>query len=141
MQFLPLAPYFAVLMPRPDLLTTTSTQTQGADLFGDAPMPGVTLVGTSYSADTRWNFDGALRQSLSEDVLNLAQAGHGPFEPMLAYLAQPQDAQAPRRLIWEIPERYLPVGKKPAADVPTHTHSPAQLALGSTSSTSEARQP
>lgn len=141
MQFLPLTPYFSALMPEPDLLTVPSTQAQEADLFGDAPMPGVILVGTSYSADKRWNFDGALRESLAEDVLNLAQAGHGPFEPMLAYLDEPQDGQAPRRLIWEIPERYLPVGRKPATDKPESDEGHAQLALGSTSSTHAAPQP
>lgn len=109
MQFLPLAPYFSALLPQPDELVVRQTQAQSADLFGDAPAPRVALIGTSYSADARWNFDGALRQSLEQDVLNLAQAGHGPFEPMLAYLDQPRrEGPVPAHLIWEIPERYLP---------------------------------
>ncbi len=78
-------------------------------------------MGTSYSADRRWNFDGALQESLDQEVLNLAQSGKGPFEPMLAYLEHPPEGPAAARLIWEIPERYLPVPDKsmqkpPAAD-------------------------
>lgn len=144
MQFLPLAPYFSALLPRPDLLTArstvaVSTASTEADLFGDAPAPAVVLVGTSYSADGRWNFDGALRESLDQDVLNLAQAGHGPFEPMLAYLDKPQEGPAPARLIWEIPERYLPVGKKPAGHKPKSDEGHAQLALAPTSTTTVAQ--
>ena len=140
MQFLPLAPYFAALMPRPDLLSTRSTQAAStgsaeADLLGDAPAPSVVLVGTSYSADQRWNFDGALRESLGEEVLNLAQSGHGPFEPMLAYLDQPLEGPAPARVIWEIPERYLPAATKLAPAKPRGDEHPAQVATLGTATT------
>lgn len=110
-QFLPLAPYFSDLLPAPDVLAPSSTQLQTEELLGDAPTPQIVLVGTSYSADGRWNFDGALREVLAEDVLNLAESGRGPFEPMLAYLDNPPATPPPARLIWEIPERYLPAGK------------------------------
>jgi alginate O-acetyltransferase complex protein AlgJ len=142
MQFLPLAPYFSALLPQPDLLVATTTESQSGDLFGDAPAPKVALVGTSYSADKRWNFDGALRQNLEQDVLNMAQIGHGPFEPMLAYLDQPKkEGPAPAYLIWEIPERYLPISadkqrNKDGKD-PTHENgndAPAQVAFGATPS-------
>lgn len=111
MQFLPLAPYFAALLPAPDLLLPRTTSTEGGDLFGDAPTPQIVLVGTSYSADARWNFDGALREALAADVLNLAESGRGPFEPMLDFLALPVAEASPKRVIWEIPERYLPAGE------------------------------
>jgi alginate O-acetyltransferase complex protein AlgJ len=138
MQFLPLAPYFTALLPQPDVLVVRSTQSASADLFGDAPVPSVALVGTSYSADARWNFDGALRDSLGQDVLNLAQVGQGPFQPMRAYLDQPLGAgPAPAHLIWEIPERYLaaatdPRGKDADPQAPPRV-GPAQLALGAAS--------
>lgn len=131
MQFLPLAPYFSVLMPQPDTLSVATTQSESSDLLGDAPAPSVVLVGTSYSADERWNFDGALREALAEDVLNVAAKGHGPFEPMLEYLAQAgNDTPAVRRVIWEIPERYMPTASKKLKN----GESPAQVALGSTPS-------
>ena len=122
-QFLPLAPYFAALLPAPDLLVPRTTAAEGADLFDDAPLPQTVLIGTSYSADAKWNFDGALRDALGADVLNLAESGKGPFAPMLAFLAQPAAQTAARRVIWEIPERYLP-----AAD-PQDDRNRAQLAL------------
>lgn len=111
MQFLPLAPYFSALLPQPDALVPSSTQALGGDLLSDTPAPSVVLIGTSYSADERWNFDGALRQAMAEDVLNLAEPGKGPFQPMLAYLDRAPDGTRPTRVIWEIPERYLPAGE------------------------------
>jgi len=78
-------------------------------LFGEQTIPAV-LVGTSFSAMSEWNFDGALKQALGMDVLNLADKGHGPMAPMDAYLASGTLRESPPELvIWEIPERYLPV--------------------------------
>lgn len=110
MRFLPLDPYFSSLLPAPDFFETRDTAAPAqADLLADSPPPQAVLVGTSYSADPLWNFGGALREHLQEDVLNLADSGHGPFAPMLAYLAESAGTTAPRLLIWEIPERYLPM--------------------------------
>lgn len=119
--FLPLAPHFAGLLPAFDRLAPTHTDAAAAvDLLGDAPAADIALVGTSYSADPLWNFDGALRESLHEDVLNLAESGHGPFKPMEAYL-QDSNSPRPRVLIWEIPVRYLPMEDAPAAtQKPSH---------------------
>lgn len=117
LQFLPLSPYFDHLLPLADRLAHPNTvEVQAAaDLFGDARTPPLTLIGTSYSADDRWNFAGALRQAGREDVLNLATSGQGPFAPMQAYLTSPP-AVPPRLMVWEIPERYLPMpGLAPGA--------------------------
>lgn len=112
MQFLPLTPYFDTLLPEPDLLVPRVTVAQGAGtLLDELPVPDTVLIGTSYSADPKWNFDGALRDALDADVLNLAERGRGPFAPMLAFLDQPPTADAPRRVVWEIPERYLPAAE------------------------------
>lgn len=124
MQFLPLAPTFSALLPPPDLLVPRSTLGT-ADLLGEAPAPQVVLVGTSYSADRNWDFDGALRKAMATDVLNLAESGRGPFEPMLDFLALPLAEASPRRVIWEIPERYLPAGE------PLNDPDRVQLALAS----------
>ncbi|MFP4313017.1 MAG: alginate O-acetyltransferase AlgX-related protein [Alphaproteobacteria bacterium] len=83
----------------------------GADmssmLFDDST-PEIALVGTSYSADENWNFEGFLKASLKIDILNAADKGLGPFETMLQYLDNKAFKENPPKLvIWEIPERYL----------------------------------
>ncbi|MFA5938531.1 MAG: hypothetical protein WC809_04170 [Sinimarinibacterium sp.] len=118
MRFLPLDPHFSSLLPAADLFETADTAAAfEPDLLADSAPPEAVLIGTSYSADPLWNFGGALREHLQEDVLNLADVGHGPFAPMFAYLDTPTGASAPRLLIWEIPERYLPMppAERPAA--------------------------
>jgi len=109
--FLPLDPYFRQLLPADDLLTELRTEAEGPagnGLLDEGAAPRIALVGTSYSAHARWNFAGALRQALGEDVANYAREGVGPFRPMLDYLAGGDLRRSPPRLlIWEIPERYI----------------------------------
>ncbi|MDP3846835.1 MAG: alginate O-acetyltransferase [Pseudomonas sp.] len=115
-RFLPLDPLFSNLLPAPDQLQQRSTAAQqttpaagDGELFSDSQVP-VALVGTSYSANPRWNFLGALRQALGSDVLNYAEDGHGPLLPMLKYLQSAGLKDSPPQLvIWEFPERYLPM--------------------------------
>ena len=111
--FLPLDPLFTDLLPKPDDLaqrTTKAVEAGGDDaLFADSDIP-VALVGTSYSANPHWNFVGALQQSLRSDVVNYAEDGHGPILPMLKYLQTDAfKSSPPQVLIWEFPERYLPM--------------------------------
>jgi alginate O-acetyltransferase complex protein AlgJ len=76
-------------------------------LFGDS-VPPVTLVGTSYSANKKWNFQGFLKESLKTDIIDAADEGQGPFTVMDKYLASDDWKKNPPRLVlWEIPERYL----------------------------------
>ncbi|HLD68826.1 MAG TPA: alginate O-acetyltransferase [Pseudomonas sp.] len=115
-RFLPLDPLFTELLPPPDQLQPRKTRPVEDDaasdddaLFGAAQVP-VVLVGTSYSANPRWNFAGALRQALGSDLVNHAEDGHGPLLPMLKYLQSDELKAAPPQLvIWEFPERYLPL--------------------------------
>ncbi|UUQ63294.1 alginate O-acetyltransferase [Pseudomonas fuscovaginae UPB0736] len=116
--FLPLDPLFENLMPAKEPLekrVTRAVETPAAGddaLFADSEVP-VALIGTSYSANPNWNFVGALKQALHSDVVNYAEDGHGPIQPMLAYLKS--DAfkdNPPQVLIWEFPERYLPVNNE-----------------------------
>lgn len=112
-RFLPLAPLFDGLLPAADSLSrreTHAAEESGEDaLFAEQDLP-VALVGTSYSADPAWNFDGALRQHLQRDLSNHAEEGGGPLVPMLKYLQSEDFAQHPPQLvIWEFPERYLPL--------------------------------
>lgn len=118
-KFLPLDPYFSGLLPAPDSVAAQVTEAPArmdaataASLLGDEALPRVTLVGTSYSVNPRWNFAGSLRETLGVDLLNYSSEGQGPFIPMLDYLrsAELRDAR-PRLVIWEIPERYLPMGE------------------------------
>ncbi|MCO8161426.1 alginate O-acetyltransferase [Pseudomonas sp. 21LCFQ010] len=113
--FLPLDPLFSNLLPKPDALQKRNTEAVGGAsegdeaLFADSEIP-VGLVGTSYSANPNWNFLGALKQALRSDVVNYAEDGHGPVLPMLKYLQTEEfKNNAPQVVIWEFPERYLPV--------------------------------
>lgn len=113
LSFLPMAPYFAALQPQAESLQARHTEAAeagaetAAELFGDT-QPQVALVGTSYSANPKWNFAGALKQELGSDLLNYAEDGHGPLVPMLRLLQRERAETADLRLvIWEFPERYL----------------------------------
>ncbi|SDY90386.1 alginate O-acetyltransferase [Pseudomonas sp. NFIX28] len=116
--FLPLDPLFENLMPAKEPLqkrvTRAADDQPAADdaLFADNEVP-VTLVGTSYSANPNWNFVGALKQALHSDVVSYAEDGHGPVLPMLSYLKSDAFKNSPPQvLIWEFPERYLPVNNE-----------------------------
>jgi alginate O-acetyltransferase complex protein AlgJ len=97
--FLPLDPLFENLMPKTEPLQKRNTvaaqdQAGGDDaLFANTEVP-VALIGTSYSANPNWNFVGALKQALNSDVVNYAEDS------------------PPQVLIWEFPERYLPVNNE-----------------------------
>lgn len=126
--FLPLRPYFGWMLPPPDHLYKLHTVALKSDsgssgLFGDSPAPQVALVGTSYSAIRLWDFQGALEQALGTEVANYAKDGRGPFVPALNYLNSADIKNDPPKLvIWEFPERYLPV-----AFSLTHYHLPADV--------------
>ncbi len=124
--FLPFEPYFTQLLPPQENIAVMRTEaavadggsasTTAQDLFGDSAVPEVVLVGTSYSADSRWNFAGFLREFLGEDIVSYAREGAGPFRPMAAYLrSEDFRRQPPRLVIWEIPERALLVKLEPDA--------------------------
>ncbi len=84
------------------------TDSESGGLFGDEDIP-VALIGTSYSAIDKWNFEGALKAALQSDVLNLADEGQGPLEPMAKFLKDTDLKSTPIKLvIWEIPERFVP---------------------------------
>jgi alginate O-acetyltransferase complex protein AlgJ len=110
LRLLELGPLAERFGPEPDLLlrerliprAPTST-----DLFAAVDLP-VTMVGTSYAADERWNLARRVEALLGAEVLDAAEIGSGPIEPMAAYLGGEAYAGAPpRAIVWEIPERYL----------------------------------
>lgn len=98
-----------------DRFSPWKTEIQNAsegDLFGDSSLP-VTLVGTSYSANKLWHFEGFLKEFLGTDILNVADEGLGPFETMENYLnSKPFQEMPPKIIIWEMPERYFAIQNK-----------------------------
>ena len=141
LRFLPLAPLFENLMPAAESVALFQTYPAGDEaLFGEEfgeefnqqkivsngeealffpiELPEVVLLGTSFSADRRWNFDGALKQALAVDVQNLAEQGQGPIAPMTRFLTDYLPLSANLKLvIWEIPERYLSVAYPQSANL------------------------
>jgi alginate O-acetyltransferase complex protein AlgJ len=127
LSFLPLAPLFENLMPATETIEQFQTYPVGDDPFDQAVFDDsvliieealfspiepseVILLGTSFSADRRWNFEGALKQALEVDVQNIAVQGQGPITPMANFLSDDSALSTDLKLvIWEIPERYLTV--------------------------------
>jgi len=110
LNYIPVAPYFADWGPEADLLVTPVTLDNGGgdDLLAEAPTISRLLVGTSYSANEDWNFAGAIKQATGADLVNYAEQGKGPFQPMRSWLADsPLPKTDIRQVIWEIPVRYL----------------------------------
>lgn len=105
----------APLTDQVQAVTYTRTDEGGGGLFGDEGI-AVTLVGTSYSAETKdnvWHFDGALANALGTEVLNMAREGKGPIVPMREYLVSQERKDNPAQVVvWEIPERFLRVEYK-----------------------------
>jgi alginate O-acetyltransferase complex protein AlgJ len=118
MQYVPVGRFAEVLGLGEEHSHQTITRASSPPEVGlfDTPEIPVTVVGTSYTADPRWNFDGLLKEALSLDVLKVAERGAGPFEPMAAYLSGATYREIlPSLIIWEIPERYLTI---PDASLP-----------------------
>lgn len=113
LSFLPLEPMFPSLMPTADtyvpVVTKAVEKEASADaLLGDDSIPEVAVVGTSYTANDRWNFQGFLSEFLNEALADYSKEGIGPFPPMAQYLTGTDYAgHKPRVVIWEIPERSL----------------------------------
>ncbi len=132
LSYLPLDPWCSFLLPPVDTLVPRKTwlsTDREEDLLLAGPEPVVmALVGTSYSADPRWDFAGALRRELGRDLVNWAEKGEGPIAPMLRYLASDEfTAATPQLVLWEFPERYLPLppesggrsqGAEPGSELP-----------------------
>ena len=110
LNYVPVDPWFSSIAPPQELLSTFNIVpiSSELDLFADAPAPEVALVGTSYSANSAWNFEGALKLELNRDVMNFATEGEGPITPMLSFIENYLDQLPELELVvWEIPERYL----------------------------------
>lgn len=113
LSFLPLEPMFPKMMIPSDIYTPVVTKAVSkpideADLLSDESLPEISLVGTSYTANEHWNFEGYLSEFLNEPLADYSKEGIGPFPPMAQYLTGKDYAKhKPRLVIWEIPERSL----------------------------------
>lgn len=116
--YLPVRPLFASLLPPGESfhlysVSATSVSTDEKALFAEATNP-VALVGTSYSADERWNFPGWLRMELGTDIDNISEKGKGPFAPMERFQKLSRDGRSGARIvIWEMPVRTLAMSFAP----------------------------
>ncbi|QHI98921.1 cell division protein FtsQ [Xylophilus rhododendri] len=98
--------------PRPAAAAAPAASAE-ADLFGDAALPQVALIGTSFSRTS--HFAEFLAAALQTPVGNFARDGGNFWGSAGAYFASDAFKQTPPKLIvWELPERVLqlPVGQE-----------------------------
>ncbi|MCK5285082.1 MAG: hypothetical protein KAJ86_05800 [Alphaproteobacteria bacterium] len=117
-KYIPTGIFSKWLAPAQEEITLWNIKETGDDtleaigLFGEENIP-VALIGTSYSAIKEWNFEGALKTALQADILNLADEGKGPLDPMAAFLEDTDfNTTTIKLVIWEIPERFISVSYK-----------------------------
>lgn len=110
--YLPLRPLFNGLLPAAEQYSPTRVVAHGVAsnedaLFGNTGNT-VALVGTSYSADERWNLPGWLRLGLQTDIDNISEKGKGPFAPMERFRTMVAEGQTgAKAVVWEMPVRVL----------------------------------
>lgn len=110
--YLPLRPLFSGLLPAQEQFTPTRVVARNLAnnedaLFGNTGNT-VALVGTSYSADERWNLPGWLRLGLQTDIDNVSEKGKGPFAPMDRFRRMVAEGKTGAKVVvWEMPVRVL----------------------------------
>lgn len=69
--------------------------------------PDIVLLGTSFSAMEKFNFDGFLKQYLGKDLLNLALSGGEDRGAWTEYLvSDTYQKKPPKLIIWEVPSQH-----------------------------------
>lgn len=107
-KFIPLGVLKPYLGSKPENLPEFATVQTNLNLFADNTIQ-ITLVGSSYSGDARWNFSGALKEALGMNIMNVAKVGQGEILPMENYLANEFLEHKPKLVIWQISERGFPM--------------------------------
>lgn len=94
--------------PLPFYVTRLKSTDSADDLFGDADTGSPTiLVGTSFSAQEMFNFDGFLQQYLGIEIANFAMAGGGLYNSILSLTSAAEfEEMKPPFFIWEAPSHY-----------------------------------
>ena len=92
----------------PEKINVYETTREGGNLLGDDAYP-VVMIGSSYSAEAKYNFEGFLKEALGSNVLNAALSGGGYSASFEAYLLSKEYAnQKPKFLIWEFAASMTP---------------------------------
>ncbi|MDO8349970.1 MAG: hypothetical protein Q7S94_02320 [Gallionella sp.] len=100
-------------MERVQVTKVAPITVESDDLFGDAGLPAIALIGTSYSRNS--NFVPFLEHKLGEPVANLAKDGGDFSGAATAFFAGATFRDnPPRTIIWEIPERVIEMPIKDA---------------------------
>jgi alginate biosynthesis protein AlgX len=89
----------------------------GGNLLGDDEYP-VVMVGSSFSDERNYNFEGFLKEALSLNVLNAAVGGGGYNAALEAYFLGPQYAKSkPKFIIWEFVTSMTPFDQTPLREI------------------------
>jgi alginate biosynthesis protein AlgX len=92
----------------PEKISIYETTRSGGSLFGDDSYP-VVMVGSSYSAEPKYNFEGFLKEALGVNVLNAAVSGGGYNASLEGYfLSESYHKEKPKFLIWEFAASMTP---------------------------------
>ena len=101
----------------PEKINVFETNRIGGNLLGDDEYP-IVMVGSSYSAEAKYNFEGFLKEALSSNVLNVAVSGGGYNASLEAYFLGKDYAQSkPKFLIWEFAASMTPWDQTPLREI------------------------
>ena len=89
----------------------------GGSLLGNDEYP-VVLVGSSFSEERNYNFEGFLKESLNLNVLNAAVGGGGYNAALEAYFLGSQYAKSkPKFIVWEFMTSMTPFDQTPLREI------------------------
>lgn len=102
------APLFPQTGDRLVPLTAVPSELSLDALLEEDAAPEMALVGSSFSANSKWSFEAQLRAQARVDVINFAEEGKGPFLPMETFLQSKLTEQKQLKyVVWEMPLRYF----------------------------------
>jgi alginate biosynthesis protein AlgX len=103
--------------PPPEKINIYETSRVGGNLLGDDEYPFV-LIGSSFSAEPKYNFEGFLKEALGANVLNAAVSGGGYNASLEAYFQSPAYLKSkPKFLIWEFVASMTPYDQTPLREI------------------------
>jgi alginate biosynthesis protein AlgX len=101
----------------PEKINVYETTRDGGNLLGDDAYP-VVMIGSSYSAEPKYNFEGFLKEALGSNVLNAAISGGGYNASLEAYfLSEAYNREKPKFLIWEFAASMTPWDQTPLREI------------------------